>query len=198
MSPRAPKAKVSPAPEERSTAHVPLVRVYIAVSLDGFIADATGGVGWLDRFFSPEIDFSAFARTIGATVWGRRTFDQVMGWGRAGGNSGRTVVLTRRPLPTNAPRGVEAFAGDVRELVSRLRAELAGSGKDIWLGGGGASIQPFREADLVDRWELSIIPVLLGDGVPLFPRSAVGARTLKLSAQRVLSNGIVHTQYERG
>ncbi len=173
--------------------HAPLFRAYLAVSLDGYIADKDGGVGWLDGTMTPEIDFAGFMKTIGATVFGRTTFD----WALAhGGSGGRTVVLTHRPLPANTPRSVEAFGGDVRDLARRLRDELKGTGKDIWLMGGGLSIDSFHQAGLVDRWELAIIPVLLGDGIPLFPRHSRGLDSLRLTHSRALKNGIVEVHYE--
>lgn len=178
----------------KSASQGPRFRAYLAVTLDGYIADAKGGVDFLNDYMSPEIDFGGFMSTIGATVYGRTTFD----WAVAHGffaDGGRAVVMTRRPLP-GPFKGVEAFRGDVRELAGRLRAELSGTGKDIWLMGGGLSIAAFQEAGLVDRWELSIVPVTLGDGIPLFPKHSRGRCGLKLVHSRALSNGIVAVQYE--
>lgn len=187
-----PKQKAKPAP---AAPHEPLFRAFLAVSLDGYIADKTGGVGWLDAYHSPEIDFAGFMKTIGATVFGRTTYDWAVGHGYLDTSGGRTIVMTRRSLP-NPPPGVEAFAGDVRELAARLRADLAPSGKDIWLMGGGLSIAPFHEAGLVDRWELGIVPVLLGEGIPLFPKHSRGLEGLRVTRCRSLKNGIVEVWYE--
>ena len=172
-----------------------LLRVYIAVSLDGYIADEDGGVAWLDPYFSPEIDFTAFIRTIGATVMGRKTYDQARARGEWPYADQRVVVLTHRSLD-DAPPGVEAFAGDVRELADRLRGDLEETGKDVWLMGGGDSIRPFHDAGLVDRWELFFIPILLGDGVPLFPRRDPRASSWRPTHSRTYENGIVEIWYE--
>lgn len=188
-----PKAKASAAGRKDQP---PLLRAMLAVSLDGYIADARGGVGWLDPYFSPEIDFMGFMKTIGATVMGRTTYDWSIKQGHGSPGAGRTIVLTRRPL-ANPPAGVEVFSGDTRELAARLREELAGTGRDIWLMGGGNSLAAFHEHGLVDRWELGIIPVLLGDGIPLFPKHARGLDALRLAKSRTLSNGIVEAAYER-
>ena len=178
----------------------PRFRALLAVSLDGYIADARGGVEWLSDMHSPEIDFGAFMREIGATVYGRTTYDWAAAQGafKRGGlglRSGRVVVLTRRPI-AKPPEGVEVFGGDVRRLAARLRKELAGTGKDIWLIGGGLSIAPFHRAGLVDRWELSIIPKLLGAGIPLFPRRTGGVERLRLTHSRPLKSGIIEAWYE--
>ena len=165
------------------------------MSFDGYIADAEGGVGWLDPYFTPEIDFQAFFGTIGAMVMGRATWDWTVAHQHPVQTAGRCIVQTHRPLE-NAPEGVEAFAGDVRELAAELRRELQGTGKDVCLFGGGESIASFDEHGLVDRWELAIIPVLLGDGIPLFPRRARSVQPLRLVQSRALENGVVLVDYE--
>lgn len=173
----------------------PRFRAYLAASLDGYIADAAGEVGWLDRYFSPEVDFMAFIRTIGAMVMGRTTWDWAVAHGHAGEMTGRSIVQTHRPLG-DAPPGVMAFAGDVRDLAAELRRELHGTGKDVWLMGGGESLAGFDEHGLVDRWELGLVPVLLGEGVPLFPRRARPVTPLRLVHSRALANGVVRVEYE--
>ena len=172
-----------------------LLRAYLALSVDGYIADRDGGVAWLERFHSPEIDYAEFSKTIGAAVVGRRTYDQAIegGWWRPPAET--TVILTHRPI-VDAPESVESFAGDVRELADRLRRNLQESGKDVWLMGGGESLWPFHEAGCVDRWELFYIPVLLGEGVPLFPRCSHALEDLRLTHSKAYSNGILEARYE--
>ena len=85
---------------------MPDLRVYIAMSLDGFIATPDGGVAWLERFNSDAFDFSGFMKQIGAVVMGRRTFDQVLGWGIWPYSNLHTIVQTRRALPSNCRRTV--------------------------------------------------------------------------------------------
>jgi len=173
----------------------PRFRAFLAVSLDGYIADAGGGVDWLEPYFTPEIDFAAFFRTIGATVMGRATWDWTVAHGHTEKVEGRCIVQTHRPLE-GAPQNVETFAGEVRDLAADLRRELLGTGKDVCLFGGGESIASFDEHGLVDRWELGIIPILLGDGIPLFPRRTREPRPLRLVASRALGNGILRVEYE--
>ena len=179
----------APAPPE------PLLRAFLAVSLDGYIADRRGGVGWLDPHFTPEIDFQAFWRTIGATVMGRATWDWTVAHGYPIEAGGRRIVQTHRPLK-NAPPSVEAFAGDVRKLAAELRRELTGTGKDVCLFGGGESIASFDAHGLVDRWELAIMPALLGDGIPLFPKRSRRVERLRLTHSRALKNGVIEVWYE--
>jgi dihydrofolate reductase len=119
----------------------PLVRASLAVSLDGYIADKDGDVGWLNPFFSDEIDFMGFMNAIGVAVMGRRTFD-IAASGALGPmppTSYPTFVPTHRPMP-KPPKGYEPFGGTPSELVDRLRVQLAKSGKDIWLMGAARQL----------------------------------------------------------
>ena len=179
---------------------MPLFRASIATSLDGYISTRDGGVGWLDPYFSPEIDFKGFMAEIGVVVMGRTTYDHSRGMGGGAWRSGpRWIVLTHRPID-RAPRGLAAFSGDLRTLAEDLRRELEApgpmQGKDVWLIGGGSSIRAFQELGLIDRFEISVIPVLLGDGIPLFPRRDGGELPLRLVKSRSLSNGIAELHYE--
>jgi dihydrofolate reductase len=190
-------ARRKSAPRSAAAERGPLIRAALAVSLDGFIADADGGVEWLNPFFSPEMDFVGFMNSIGAVIMGRNTFGDAVA--RGGGGSltgqGKCVVLTHRPLE-RPPSGVEAFGGDVSKLADRMRGQLAGTGKDIWLMGGGQAIDAFLAAGQVDRLEMGIMPILLGDGIPLFPKHSRGLQGLAQTHCRALKNGVVELWYE--
>jgi len=172
-----------------------LLRVYVALSLDGYIADTRGGVAWLDAYHDPAVDFMAFVSTIGVTVMGRRTFDEALARGPWMFGEGRAVVMTHRPIP-KAPKGVEAFDGDVGELATRLRSDLEGTGKDVWLMGGGESIRAFHQAGEVDRFELYVVPVFLGAGIPLFPRREEALTTWRPTRTQAYPSGLVELWYE--
>jgi dihydrofolate reductase len=107
----------------RSQQAHPLVRVSLAVSLDGYIADKNGGVDCLNPFFSDEMDFAGFMKGIGAAVMGRKTYDIAVSGilGPIPPTNYPTYVLTKRPMP-NPPARYEPFGGKPGELVGRLRA----------------------------------------------------------------------------
>lgn len=165
-------------------------RVYIAVSADGFVAPPDGGVGWLEPF-SGEGDpygYAAFMAGIEAIVIGRTTFEQALTfpeWPYAGKD---VYVLTTRPLHGEHPRTL-AWRGSPGELVTHLR-RCSG---DVWLLGGPGSLQPFRALEVVDEYEIFVLPVLLGDGIPLFPRGP--AAGLKLTGHTVYPDGVVRLVY---
>ena len=170
----------------------PRVRLYVAASLDGFIADASGGVGWLRPYETQDVGFDAFLAEIGVIVSGRRTYDQTQGFETWPYPGKRMVVLTHRPLESNPPPGVEAFSGDIGALMDTLKRQSQG---DIWLLGGAMVAHDFLERGLVDRIELYIVPVLLGEGIRLFaPIDRM--RTLAFSEARSFPNGIVGLFYD--
>jgi dihydrofolate reductase len=165
---------------------------YVAVSADGFIATKDGGVVWLDAYPADQFGFTEFMATISTIVMGRTAYDQsrTMGpWPFAGK---RTIVLTSRPLD-DAPEGVERHAGDITALAAALKAK---NDADIWLFGGANSVKPFRDSGLIDRIELYVIPVLLGDGIKLFEPSSQ-AMKLTLIDARAMGSGVVRLVYTR-
>ncbi len=172
----------------------PLIRLSIATSLDGFIAARDGAVTWLDDYNAADLKFDDFLATIDTVVMGRATYDQVISFGVPWPYEGkRCVVLTNRPIDSPPiPPGVETGSGDVRPLARRLGAA---GGQDVWICGGARVVHDFLDAGVVDRIELAVVPILLGDGVPLFRRSDRVHR-LKLTGEpRTYSNGIVTLTY---
>jgi len=170
------------------------LRLYAAMSLDGYLADADGGIGWLAPFDAQDYGMQGFLAGIGAILTGRATYDQVRSfdsWPYAGK---RVVVLTHRPLDADAPVGVEAASGALDDLVARLKAETAAG--DIWLLGGAAVVQAALTQGLVDTLELFVIPVTLGSGIRLFGSEGPGA-AWALTAARPFPNGVVELDYRR-
>lgn len=160
----------------------PLVRASLAVSLDGYIAAADGSVDWLNPFFEGlDLDFKAFMNEFGAVIMGRKTFEHSP-------MTGGAYVLTHGDIA-----GVKCFS-DIPGTVSEIRRSLEGTGKDIWLMGGGSAISSFCSVDCLDRLELTILPITLGAGVPLLP-SGFPDRRLWLSSTKVHPNGSVGLVY---
>lgn len=138
------------------------LRYQVAMSLDGFIADANGGYDWI--VMDPDIDFAALIAQFDTLIMGRGTYE-VVGEGGPGFKGVRTYVISRTLDPTEHPK-VTVVGEDVEPFVAGLKRE---KGKDIWLFGGGVLFRSLLEARLVDRVEVAVIPVLLGSGIPLLP-----------------------------
>ena len=172
-----------------------LIRGYMAMSLDGYIADVSGGIGFLARYEGIDYRFNGFFHTIGTCIFGRKTYDQAvtMFGGEWPFADKRVIVVTGQPLET--PFDVEIWDRGVGpELVSHLRAATNG---EVWVVGGARLLSAFFEMDAIDRMEARIIPVLLGDGVPMFPKAAPRERWLKLADVRAFTQGGVILDYRR-
>ena len=148
------------------------VQVYCAISLDGFLAGPDDDLSWLNAS-NPEpaelgtIGFPAFMAQTGVMLMGRQTFDVVMSFG-VDWPYGATPVLiaTSRPLPDDAPTTVMACSGDIRALCEQAK-EIAGDKKNVYLD-GGSLISQALDAGCVDELILTVAPVLLGRGAPLY------------------------------
>jgi dihydrofolate reductase len=173
------------------------IRGYMAMSLDGYIADADGGYGFLSRYEGVDYGFGTFFAEIGTCVFGRATYDQSVsmpGSDWAFAKKARAIVVSRRPL-VGAPANVELWdRGADGALVEHLRGATGG---DVWIVGGGKLQSAFFEMDAIDRMELCIIPVVLGDGIPMFPKSKPRAQWLELFDVRRFDKGGVILDYRR-
>jgi dihydrofolate reductase len=165
------------------------VRLFVATSLDGFIAGPGDDLGWL--FQDGDYGHAAFVAGVDTVLVGRRTYDvarRVPEWPYAGRN---VVVFTRGGDAGIATPRTAATARPPAEVVADLRAR---EGKDLWLVGGGALIAAFMGARLIDDVIVSIHPVLLGDGIPLVARG-VPRMPLALVGERRFPSGLVQLSY---
>ncbi|MCA9586418.1 MAG: dihydrofolate reductase [Myxococcales bacterium] len=164
--------------------------VFIAESLDGFIARADGAIDWLALVEREGEDygFAAFFETVDAMVMGRTTYNTVLGFDAWPYGAKRCVVLTHDP--PSARHGEEFYAGDVTALAERLGAEGA---RHVYVDGGEV-ISQFFAAGLIDEVTVSIIPVVLGDGLRLTRRIGRDVR-LELVQHRAFDSGLVRLTY---
>ena len=171
--------------------------VFIATSLDGFIARPDGGIDWLNEanaLVPPGEDcgFSQFMSGIDALIMGRNTFEQVLTFGEWPYGETPVIVLSRSltSLPGHLPDTVSLSAEDPAILVQRLSA----AGMQHLYVDGGLTIQSFLAAGRIDEITLTLIPVLLGQGKPLFG-SMVGDVHLQLLSSHAYDFGFVQNTY---
>jgi dihydrofolate reductase len=173
----------------------PQVAVFLAVSLDGFIAGPGDSLDWLAPYQGgDDYGYAGFAAGIDAIVMGRRTYDVARGfrpWPYAGR---RVVVLTHRLLPADhaAAHGLRTHAGALDALWPALAADGV---RHVYLDGGAAVRQGLREG-CVDELTLSLIPCVLGAGVPLFGEPLPGSQWTLLRS-RAAARGVVQSVYRR-
>jgi dihydrofolate reductase len=171
------------------------VSVFIGTSVDGFIARSNGDLDWLPAGGGEPHGYDEFMASVDALVIGRKTFETVRTFEAWPYGEKRVVVLSRRPvdLSAAAARGgvVEQMAGPPAEIVSRL----AVSGAHHLYVDGGVTIQEFLRAGLIQRLIITRVPVLLGDGIPLFGSLPRDIR-LRHVATRHYPSGLVQSEYQ--
>jgi dihydrofolate reductase len=170
---------------------MPRFRLNMALSLDGYIASPDGTVHWLEPYDPYEVGFGEFLAKIGTIVMGRRSYEQMLGFGPWPYAGKRTIVMTRRGLAPATP-DTEISDAPVAALADQLRRE---AGADIWVFGGAEIARAFLAARRLDTLELAIIPLVLGAGIPLFGPGTAFAR-LRPHLVWPYSNGIVQVHYD--
>ena len=175
--------------------HRARILAYIACSLDGYIAAPDGGVSWLNQYASTDSGVADFMRSVGVIAMGRTTYDHSRKLGPPPKTEARTVVLTHRPLPDDAPNDADTLQGDATQVATTLRELAAPTGRDVWLMGGGRVIADFLDAEEVDVLDVFVMPILLGAGLPLFPLRKPRESALKLQIAKPYVNGVVQLTY---
>jgi dihydrofolate reductase len=165
------------------------VRVFIACSLDGFIAGPDDDLSWLPGGDVEDHGYDAFMAGTAAILMGRRTYDVVVGFGGWPFGEMPVLVATSRPLEPAAPT-VTPVAGSPEELLAAVRERTDGA---VYLD-GGALIRAFLDAGLVDELTVTVVPAVLGEGVPLFA-GVSRRRALRLLEARPYASGLVQLRY---
>jgi dihydrofolate reductase len=171
--------------------------LYIAASLDGYIARDDHSLDWLptpDAAQSLDYGYSDFYASIDTTIMGKRTYDIVRAHGVENPYPEKKNYVFTRSARHLSNDDIQYVSGDVIEFTQNLKAQ---QGSDIWLVGGGDLNTLFLNYNLIDRIILAVIPIVLGGGIPLFARG--GRETLfKLSnAQHWTETGVVQMTYEK-
>lgn len=144
-----------------------IIKLYIATSLDGKIARLNGDVDWLDKIPHPpneDYGYNAFYESIGITLMGNNTYKKVLSFGVEFPYKGKTNYVFTKDKIVEKDENVTYVSGDILSFVRQLKED---SEKDIWLIGGGEITALFLDHQLVDELIVFIMPVVLGEGIPL-------------------------------
>jgi dihydrofolate reductase len=170
----------------------PRTSTFVGISLDGFLARPDGSLDWLKPFEGTEHGYTAFIAMIDTLVIGRGTYDFVLGMLRSGlpwpYQGKRCVVMTHRPI--EGRHGESAFAGEPRALLEVLSGQGA---RQVYVD-GGVVIRSFLASGLLDEITVSVVPVLIGVGIPLFGGVALESG-LVLEKATSFENGIAQLRY---
>jgi dihydrofolate reductase len=168
--------------------------VHIATSADGYIARPDGDLDWLTSRPAPKgfYGMPKFTASVDAKLLGRKTFDLSVEMGARFSANDRHYVFSRQPAPASMPAGVEFVSQSIGAFAKRLRGE---AGKNIWMMGGGEIIASFLDEDAIDQFIISVVPIFIGEGIPLIaPRH----REVHLTLRSVKSfpDGVVQVHYD--
>jgi dihydrofolate reductase len=168
---------------------------YVATSLDGYIATSDGRVDWLERFQSAGEDLGAGAlhSSVDAFLMGSHTYEFALQLGHWPSPDKPSWVFTRRDLRVLDP-SINLTSQTPAEIVEQLQTRGI---RRAWLMGGGQLATSFRCAGLISRFILSIFPVILGSGIPLFAPTTALKDSLRLIAAKPFASGVVQLSYER-
>ena len=203
---------------------MPEVILYVAASVDGYIARPDGSVDWLETLPEPgsepesepepesglepgpepepepaggqveDYGYGEFIAGVGVVLMGRVTYEQILSFGVDYPYPGTAGYVFSRNRAWEQDDNVRFVDGDdISGLVARLKAE---QDKNLWLVGGGQLVREFLRLDLIDRIELFILPIILGEGIPLFP-PATPQRDLTLTDCRAYATGMAQLTYRR-
>jgi dihydrofolate reductase len=164
----------------------------LGISLDGYIARPDGAVDFL--FMPKDYSMGPFFATIDTALMGRKTYDVALKMGGGGfGDSKIKNYVFSHSQPPGERGGVTFVSESPKSLVEKLRKR---PGKDIWLMGGGELARDFLKDDVVDELYIGIVPVLIGEGLPLFP-SGFPQREFSLLENKTFSKGLITLRYAR-
>ena len=169
------------------------ISVFVGTSVDGFIARPNGGLDFLPAGGGEPHGYEEFMASVDALVIGRNTFETVLKFDPWPYGKKRVVVLSSRPVDLSAVRGgvVEQLAGTPAEIISKLAA----SGAHNLYVDGGITVQRFLHAGLVQRLIITRVPVLIGEGIPLFGRLGRDVQLRHIATQQYAS-GLVKSEYQ--
>lgn len=170
------------------------ISLYIAASLDGYIARPDGDIKWLEEFPNPDnndFGYHEFLKGVDTTIMGGATYRQVLTFGEWPYPDKANFVFTRQ-LDLKDPNA--SFVND--DIVNFAKDLSQRSGDKIWLIGGGEINSIFLQNDLIDELILTIVPIVLGDGIPLFAKGEIN-KILKLEKTESFQNGMVQLTYSK-
>ncbi len=172
-----------------------MIQLYIAQSLDGYIARENGSLDWLEQLPNPtktDHDFTAFYEEVKTVVMGRKTYETILGFDLPWPYADCEAFVLSNSLNFELHDPSIKVASEVQELVQVLKAKPG----NTWVVGGGMLIGAFVEADAFDELIITVIPIILGSGISLFPRMQV-ERWYTLYNAKPFPTGAINLTYRK-
>lgn len=167
---------------------MPEVVLFIATSLDGYIASPDGTVDWL--FHDADYGYTEFMASVDAVVMGRKTWEQARTFEDVPFAGKQVFVFSRLQCDSSDDR-IRFVQEDPSTTIPEIQVSVQ---KDIWLVGGGDLIQQFIDNNLINEFRIFVHPIILGEGIPLFPRQS-GRTDLSFESSQSFPSGLVELRY---
>lgn len=174
------------------------IRLYIAASIDGYIANIDGGLDWLSAYpitLKLGYGYNEFFDSVDSVIMGGRTYRDILNMDVIYPYKDKISYIITRNKMNNPKENIHFISDNIIETLSEKKKQ---EGKDIWLVGGGEIISMFLDNDLIDEMTITItiIPIMLGAEIPLFPNTAKES-TWKLHNTHTYSNNVLQVEYHR-
>jgi len=163
----------------------------LAVSLDGYVAEADGSVGFLEKYPIEEFDFDSFVDGIGALIMGSTSYVQAVDWGWMWSDRPTMVLTTRTDLPVPDGAAIRFAAIPTAEAIRSFSAETP---KRLWVFGGGKVVTDGLVGGAIDTLDITVMPEALGSGIPLFANAYDGP--MRLIESVAYPNGAFRLVYD--
>jgi len=170
--------------------------LYMASSVDGYIACPDGSVDWIDNnadLGNTDYNFDSFLVSVDTIIMGRKSYEQALSFGEWPWVNHRILVFSKSGFAPQTPNTEVIDQPDI-EFFKMLKAE---EGKNIWLFGGGSLNHYFLENDLIDEIMLFVQPVVLGDGIGIFGNKSINPKKLSRLESKELGDGFTLLRYQR-
>ena len=170
------------------------VILYIAMSLDGFIATENNELDWLSIVESPNEDYGyeKFIQSVDTVIMGRKTYDKVLSFGVEFPHKGRKCCVISRTRD-GVDENVEYYSGDIKNLIEDLKNI---EGNNLFIDGGAEIVNELLKLNMIDEFIISIIPIFLGSGIRLFKDGRLRQR-LNLKSTKEFKSGLVQLWYTK-
>lgn len=170
------------------------VILYIAMSLDGYIARQNNDISWLAIVEEPDEDYgyAKFVQDVDTVIMGRKTYEKVISFGIEFPHKGKKCYVISR-TKTGYDENVEYYSKSLKDLIADLKNK---EGKNIFIDGGAEIVNDLLKNSLIDEFAISIIPIFLGSGIRLFKDGSPEQR-LKLISSKGFKMGLVQLWYQK-
>ncbi len=172
--------------------------LYIAASIDNYIARPDGNVDWLHNpdyaLEGEDYGYASFYKTIDTTLMGNSSYQEILGFDVPFPYPDKTNYVFSRSENNEDNEFVKFFSGDIAKFTKQLKEK---PGKDIWLVGGGQINTVLLINGLIDKIILTIIPITLGDGIPMFHEGAPAETKFDLEKSQAFKSGLVQLTFNK-